>query len=138
MILSYNDFQITQNFNIKEFHCKSGERVPHHYVCNAVYLATQLQKLRFRLGNCTITINSAYRSVKHNQNIGGVPKSNHLYCLAADITTQKYTPQELYTKIKELVKGGQIPNGEIILYGTFVHYAPQFELKHTNLVEEWI
>lgn len=137
MTLSYSDFQITTNFNTKEFHCKSGIKVPHQYIANVVYVATQLQRIRWKLGNCTIYINSAYRTKQHNDSIGGVPKSNHLTASAVDIRTQKYTANELHSKLKTLINDGVIPKGELIRYATFVHYAPEYNLKFTSEIEPY-
>lgn len=129
MIQSYSDFQITRGFHIKEFHCKNGVRVPPEYLANCVYLATQLQKIKDMLGNPTIIINSGYRTIGYNNQIGGSPNSRHTQCRAADIRTQKYTPKELFDKIKHLIDSDILPKGELIRYPTFVHYAPDFVQK---------
>lgn len=133
LINNYEDFQVTLNFNTKEFHCKDGSRVPAEYLPNVVYLALNLQKFRNLLGNVTIYINSAYRSKTYNSKIGGVPKSNHLTARAVDIQTQKYLPDELYKKLREFIELDYLPDGEIIKYGTFIHYAPRYELKHAKI-----
>lgn len=135
MQLKYKDFQITKNFHTSEFHCKNGVPVPHSLIANVVYLAYQLQRLRNLLGNPTIIINSAYRTKQYNDQIGGAPKSNHVNAQAADIRTQKYTPKELKQKIKQFVKDDLLPDGEIIEYGTFVHYAPSYNIKFSTINE---
>lgn len=123
MVLDYKDFQITENFNIKEFHCKDGARVPYEYVQNCIYIASILQLLRELLG-VPIIINSAYRTYSHNLKIGGSKNSNHLKALAVDIRQNLYDNRKFYKIIEEFIALGLIPSGELIYYETFIHYAP--------------
>lgn len=123
MVLDYKDFQITENFNIKEFHCKDGTRVPYGYIQNCIYIATLLQLLRDCLG-VPIVINSAYRTYNHNLAIGGKKGSNHLQGLAVDIRQNLYDNKKFYKIIEELIAYGILPAGELIYYETFIHYAP--------------
>jgi len=78
-----NDFQITQNFNLKEFECPC---------CGLVMIDIRLlyflQKIRDDYGS-PIIVSSGYRCQQHNLYIGGKEDSDHLYGLAADITTEK-------------------------------------------------
>lgn len=122
---------LTKNFKVSEFACNdlAKTNVPPEFLGNALYVATQLQKIRDLL-ETPIIINSAYRTPNHNKQIGGQKNSNHLYAMAVDIRQSKMTNFLFYEKILELVKYGFIPNGEIIKYDTFVHYAPNHELKH--------
>ena len=137
MILNsnYSDFRITEHFSTSEFHCKDGSRVPTEYLANIVYIANVLERLRSLVGNPTITINSAYRSYKHNRLHGGAINSNHLRAQAVDITTQKYTSEELYNKMLHLIQNDMLPSGELVRYSTFVHYAPNFQLKYLPINE---
>ena len=77
-----------------------------------------------------LRINSAYRTKKYNENVGGSLNSNHLYGQAVDISQSNYTNEDFYNLIKKLVSLGLIPNGEILQYQTFVHYAPDIEVNH--------
>ena len=38
--------QITEHFNLNEFHCKDGTQVPEEYMANVVELAQNLQILK--------------------------------------------------------------------------------------------
>lgn len=133
MKLQYQDFQITKHFHTSEFHCKDGTRVPHEYIPNVVYVALQLERLRYYLGNITIHINSAYRSEKYNADVAGSRTSNHLTANAVDIRQQKYSNKEFYEKIKNSINNGVIPAGELIYYNNFVHYAPNYHESFNGL-----
>ena len=121
--------QLTKNFNLDEFKCKDGTLVPHYYVNNVMYLAIQLQKIHDLFQLDWLRINSGYRTEIHNKNVGGAKNSFHLYAKAADISQQCLNVNTFYQLIKEAVKLGFIPDGEILKYDTFVHYAPQFDIK---------
>ena len=112
--------QITKNFNLKEFECK-GYEMPLEVYENIIKLAQQLQFLRDYTGR-PITINSAYRSPEHNAKIGGVKTSQHLLGKAADITIESLKPAEVYRIIEDLIDMGEMLQGGLGLYKTFVHY----------------
>lgn len=46
--------------------------------------------------NTPVTITSASRCAKHNANVGGSPKSQHLLGRAADIVVKDVSPSEVY------------------------------------------
>lgn len=124
--------QITKNFNAVEFYCNDPFRTapPACYKLNIYYVAIQLQKIRDYLELDMLRINSAYRTKQYNANVGGSLNSNHLTAQAVDITQVNYTNDDFFKLIKKLVDLGLIPNGEILKYETFVHYAPEIELNH--------
>lgn len=124
--------QLTKNFNLQEFKCKDGSLVPHYYVSNVMYLAIQLQKIHDLFNLDWLRINSGYRTESHNKNVGGSKNSFHLYAKAVDISQQCINVKKFHSLLLEAVKLGFIPDGEILLYDTFVHYAPQFDLKHVH------
>ena len=128
--------QLTKNFNLEEFKCKDGTLVPHYYVNNVMYVAIQLQKIHDLFQLDWLRINSGYRTESHNRNVGGAKNSFHLYGKAADIAQQNLNVTTFYTLIMEAVKLGFIPDGEIIKYPTFIHYAPQFDVKHYEFNKE--
>ena len=72
---------ITEHFTKREMACKCG--------CNKIEydpkLLVKLEIVRDMLGGVPIIINSGYRCVKHNKDVGGVPDSQHLKGKAADI-----------------------------------------------------
>nr|QJB21196.1 MAG: hypothetical protein [Microvirus sp.] len=124
--------QITKNFNAVEFYCNDPFRTvpPASMKLNIYYVAIQLQKIRDYLELDMLRINSAYRTKQYNENVGGSLNSNHLTAQAADISQVNYTNDDFYKLILKLVNLGLIPNGEILKYESFVHYAPELEVNH--------
>ena len=113
--------KLSKNFILEEFRCNDGSPVPESKVCNVKILALNLQALRDHLGEA-ITINSAYRTPSYNKKVGGAKNSMHLQAKAADITTRSLTPKQLHAKIEALIKSGDMQNGGLGLYPSFVHY----------------
>ena len=74
---------ISKNFKVKEFACKDGSDL----ILIDDLLVQLLQKVRDKFGK--VSISSAYRTEKYNAKVGGVPKSQHRYGTAADITISK-------------------------------------------------
>ena len=119
--------QITKNFNLKEFrsnlHNKAGFevfQVPEYLLGNVKTLANQLQVIRDYI-DLPIKINSAYRTPLFNKSVGGAKNSQHLYAKAADLKTE-LEPKKLYDIIEYLINDGQILEGGLGLYPTFLHY----------------
>ncbi|GAG27592.1 unnamed protein product, partial [marine sediment metagenome] len=67
-------------------------------------------------------INSAYRSPSHNERIGGVKSSQHTKGTAADLTSRNHTPKELFNIIDAMILCGEIEEGGLSEYKSFVHY----------------
>ena len=93
---------MTKNFSRDEFACRCG--------CGGVkvceYLVEKLQVIREKLG--PMHINSGYRCVSHNLQVGGSPESSHLRGCAVDIRCEnsfdrffliKYLLQEGFSRI---------------------------------------
>jgi len=114
---------MTKNFNISEFNSKDGSKMPSEVYLNIVKLVSQLQILRNYTGRA-ITVNSGYRSPKHNFKVGGKLWSQHLLGKAADITIEGLKPSEVYRLIDELIDMGLMLQGGLGLYEKkgFVHY----------------
>jgi len=127
---------MTKNFSLKEFQCKGSCsdcdncEMPQEVYENIIKLSQQLQLLRDYTGR-PITINSAYRSPEHNTKVGGAHKivdgkrietSQHVFGKAADITIQSLKPAEVYRIIEDLIEMGEMLQGGLGLYDTFVHY----------------
>lgn len=91
-----NDFQLSPNFNLKEFRCKH---------CGAVKLHPKLlklvQELRDILG-VPLWFTSAYRCEIHNKAVGGAKNSQHLHGRAVDIPV--YITGLTYWQLFDLVK----------------------------------
>jgi len=113
--------RLTKNFKLSEFDCKDGTELPSQLLPNVLELAESLQELREML-NSPIKINSAYRSLEHNQIIGGSKSSQHLFAKAADIVVKGKTPRQVATMIKLLILEGKMKQGGIGVYDTFIHY----------------
>lgn len=124
-----NNGQLTTNFHIREFKCKDGTKVPDELFDNIKLLAEQLQILRDFIG-IPIHLNSAYRTEAYNDLIGGSPKSQHKLAKAADMVTSKYTPKQLASIIKKLIKEGKMIQGGVGVYPSFVHYDIFFDGKN--------
>jgi zinc D-Ala-D-Ala carboxypeptidase len=65
---------------------------------NARRLMYKLEALRLKLGNRAITVNSGFRSIAHNQDVGGASDSMHLYGHAADLNVPGVANRTVYQK----------------------------------------
>lgn len=103
-----DNFKLSKNFSSKEFQCKCSypdcieQRV-------SVDLIENLQKLRDEHSS-SITITSGYRCEKHNKDIGGSPRSQHIHGNAADLKTSNMT--KLLSLVEKFFKaiGNNIPS----------------------------
>ena len=121
---------MTQNFSKHEFDSKCGSDMPESVYHNVVKVAAQLQFLRNYIGK-PIKINSGYRSPEHNKRIGGAHKfvngkrietSQHVFGKAADIVVKGMSTVELHKAIETLISEGNMLQGGLGLYDSFVHY----------------
>ena len=122
---------MTKNFSIEEFDCNDGSKMPINVYHNMVKVANQLQVLRNYIGK-PIQINSAYRSEQYNAKIGGAHKidkkgnrietSQHVFGRAADIVVKGMSPLAVHTTIELLIEKGDMLQGGLGLYNSFVHY----------------
>ena len=85
-------------------------------------MTKNFSKSEFEYFNKPIKVNSAYRSPEHNAKIGGVPKSQHLLGKAADIVVKDMPTDVLYQYIEDAISNGEMLQGGLGLYDTFVHY----------------
>lgn len=112
---------MTPNFSREEFRSKDGAHFPYEVKQNLQVLAEQLEILRQHLQK-PITINSGYRSEKHNAKIGGEPNSQHLFGRAADIVVPGVTPDEVADAIEFLIDTKMMKQGGLGRYDSFTHY----------------
>ena len=115
---------MTKNFSKEEFDCKCNCGVcemPINIYHNIVKVANQLQILRNYIGK-PITVNSAYRSQEYNASIGGAKNSQHIMGRAADIVVKGMSPLAVHTTIELLIEKGDMLQGGLGLYDSFVHY----------------
>ncbi|MBD0290128.1 MAG: hypothetical protein ICV74_02635 [Thermoleophilia bacterium] len=114
--------RLSANFVLSEFHCKDAQRTPVPAVSVPALrrLARNvLQPMRNRFGTCTV--NSGFRTDAKNAEVGGVPRSQHLYHrtprdVAADVTFATGTPRDWAREADRL-----LPQGGVGQYTSFVH-----------------
>ena len=84
-------------------------------------LANQLQALRDVVG--AITINSCYRTLAHNTEIGGATNSQHLTAKAADFVVPGVSKADVYCAVLRLIPGS-MEEGGLGWYGEggHIHY----------------
>lgn len=83
-------FKVSEHFLLGEFasKCGSNQILLHHA------LITGVQAIRTATGGA-LRINSGYRSPSHNASVGGSAKSLHMIGLAADISSDTHSPEQL-------------------------------------------
>lgn len=114
---------VTTHFSRHEFDCKDGTVYPYEWLeKRLIPLCYALEKIR-ALTNQPLKVNSGFRTAAYNAKLeGSAVKSQHVQGRAADIKLGGMTSRQLYTAICNLIKQGEIPEGGIGLYRTFVHY----------------
>ena len=114
--------KLTKNFSKSEFDCSCGCKMPLGVLHNVQKLANQLQELRNVVGS-PIKINSGYRCQDYNDNVvKGAKNSQHKLGKASDIVIADMTPQETFELIDLLINEGELLQGGLSQYSTFVHY----------------
>ena len=113
--------QLTKNFNLSEFACHDGTPVPSELIPNVQELANNIQVLRDFLGT-SLHVNSGYRTPTYNKKIGGASQSQHLLAKASDLSSNKYTPEQVHAAILQLIAEGKMHNGGLGIYNSFCHY----------------
>lgn len=110
----YNDD--IQKKVIEEFELNKDELFP-----NLQKLANQLQVLRSHIGK-PVNINIAYRPYFWEKKQGRDGNSRHVLCQAADIFVEGMDTEELSLIIEDLISRGDMLQGGLGVYSTFVHY----------------
>jgi len=113
--------KLTENFRLQEFQSGDGADFPAAVLINLSKLAKNLQVLRDELKQ-SITINSGYRSPKHNRAVGGVANSQHVLGKASDLKARNTPPRQLALLIEKLILEGKMDQGGVGIYPDFVHY----------------
>jgi uncharacterized protein YcbK (DUF882 family) len=113
--------QLTKNFKLEEFACHDGVCPDGDLLANIQELADNLQVLRDHLGK-PVRVISGYRHPEYNKKIGGAKRSQHMLARAADIKVTGLSPSEVHSTILKLIKSGQMKQGGLGKYSTFVHY----------------
>ncbi len=103
-------------FKAEEFASKDGKPSPYGPMNVRQELVDFLNQLRLRFGHALI-VNSGYRSPEHNKVVGGVPNSQHVKGLAADIRPRDLSQlDELWALANDMNETGGVGR-----YDTFVH-----------------
>jgi len=120
----------TANFDFSEFYSKDGSVFNGGSVGsttvkeNVRRLMYKLEAVRKKAGGAPITINSGFRSIAHNNAVGGEGNSQHTYGIAADIVVSGKTVSQVQSIAKTSGFSGIIP------YSTFLHVDSRMEYAY--------
>lgn len=98
--------QLSPHFNVAEFDCHDGRKVPKVAEAAVARLCVQfLEPMRAKFGPCRVL--SGYRHLAYNRSIGGALHSQHNYdddpsTVAADTTYATGTPQQWAAYARQL------------------------------------
>ena len=112
---------LSKNFCSEEFNCHDGTSVPQDLMRNIITLANNIQIIRNEI-NKPIRINSGFRTISYNSQVGGSPHSQHLQGKAGDLSVDNMRPLQLHDLIERLILEDKILQGGLGLYKNFVHY----------------
>lgn len=94
---------LSAHFSRKEFECRCCGRLQ-----LSQKLLDGLEALR-ELAGVPVVVNAGYRCPRHNREIGGVPGSEHIHGLAADIRLRGLSLQQMYEfalQVPQFAAGG--------------------------------
>ena len=111
---------LSENFSLEELN-KHRFDVPDEVLDNLKMLAVQLEIIRAHF-NVPVIINSGYRNLDYNRNIGSKDTSQHVKGTAADIVVKDVSPDEVADAIEFLINTGMLKEGGVGRYNTFTHY----------------
>lgn len=127
----------TKNFNFSEFYSKDGSKFNSGKVSagtvkeNVRRMMYKLEAIRKKAGNRAITVNSGFRSIKHNSNVGGASNSQHMYGIAADIVVSGRSVSQTIGYAKTSGFSG------IIRYANFTHVDNRAEYNYGSSGFYW-
>jgi uncharacterized protein YcbK (DUF882 family) len=111
---------LSEHFSIDELN-KHKFDMPEEVLDNLKMLAVQLEIIRAHF-NAPVIINSGYRNLEYNRNIGSKDTSQHVKGTAADIVIKDVSPDEVADAIEFLISTGMLKEGGVGRYNTFTHY----------------
>lgn len=120
----------TRHFNFSEFYSKDGSQLRGGKVSEATVrenlrrLMYKLEAMRKKSGDRPITINSGFRSINHNTNVGGAPNSQHMYGITSDITISGRSVSQTISYAQTSGFSG------IIRYTSFTHVDSRAEYNY--------
>ena len=112
--------KLTENFSLDELN-KHKFDMPDSVLDNLKMLTVQLEIIRAHF-NAPVTINSGYRNLEYNRNIGSKDTSQHVLGTAADIVIKDVSPDEVADALEFLINVGMLKEGGVGRYNTFTHY----------------
>ena len=127
----------TKHFNFSEFYSKDGSQFNNGKVGastvkeNVRRMMYKLEAVRKKAGDRPITINSGFRSIKHNSNVGGASNSQHMYGIAADIVISGRTVSQTISYAQSSGFSG------IIRYANFTHVDNRAEHNYGSSGFYW-
>lgn len=120
----------TAHFEFSEFHSKDGSGFNGGKVDAATVkenvrrLMYKLEAVRAKAGDRPIIVNSGFRSISHNSNVGGASNSQHMYGIAADIVISDRSVSQAISYAQSSGFSG------IIRYSTFTHVDSRVEYPY--------
>jgi len=111
---------LSEHFTLEELN-KHNFELPEEVLANLKELAVQLEIIRAHF-NVPVTINSGYRNLEYNRNIGSKDTSQHVKGTAADIVVDGVSPLDVADAIEFLIMGGMLKEGGVGRYNSFTHY----------------
>jgi uncharacterized protein YcbK (DUF882 family) len=111
---------LSEHFSLDELN-KHKFDMPDEVLDNLKMLAVQLEIIRAHF-NVPVIINSGYRNLDYNRNIGSKDTSQHVKGTAADIVVKDVSPDEVADAIEFLINTGMLKEGGVGRYNTFTHY----------------
>ena len=111
---------LSENFSLEELN-KHRFDVPDEVLDNLKMLAVQLEIIGAHF-NAPVIINSGYRNLEYNRNIGSKDTSQHVLGTAADIVIKDISPDEVADALEFLINVGMLKEGGVGRYNTFTHY----------------
>jgi len=111
---------LSEHFSLDELN-KHKFDMPDEVLDNLKMLAVQLEIIRAHF-NAPVIINSGYRNLEYNRNIGSKDTSQHVKGTAADIVIKDVSPDEVADAVEFLINTGMLKEGGVGRYNTFTHY----------------
>ena len=112
--------KLSEHFSLDELN-KHKFKMHDEVLDNLKMLAVQLEIIRAHF-NAPVMINSGYRNLDYNRNIGSKDTSQHVKGTAADIVIKGVSPDEVADAIEFLINTGMLKEGGVGRYNTFTHY----------------
>lgn len=132
-----DDEEITQNdrpwpgryFQVSEFACKDGTPYPERFIpLRLVPLVTRVLDPIREAWAGPLTVVSGYRTLSHNEAVGGAKASWHMEGMAADVMPAKQneplsvTVSRLWSMVRNMWSSGQLPElGGLGVYPGWIH-----------------